>query len=223
LLALEVERLRREFEINPVRPALARGGPERRTSPNGAEPRASALKLLGEFLAVEPERARLLLYALGPPWEGVLSAARTPSGSDEEMPPPLAALPHERLLRAFEEAVRAPAWPAAEEMLKTSLGLTAEQVTAVRAQLCRRAVASAFESDEGVKSADEALAKYAELMRAQAETLLGMAGSLELVRAGVEAMPALEAMAKHRPELAAPLSEAVEENLTLYGIQGDRR
>ena len=115
--------------------------------------------LLGEFLAVEPERARLVLCALG--------------------------------------------WPAPEGASSDAAGVS--RLSGARAMACREAVAGAFGSERGYRDACEGLARSADLAPAQCETVLAMAGALELTRAGRAGIDALRIMAKTHPRLGGML------------------
>jgi hypothetical protein len=172
---------------------------------------AAAEELVSEFLAVEKDRACLLLCAFGWPWP--------PEGRREAAARDSYAAPPEAPSGLLAEARSFPTWPQAEESLKNAYGLDAAQLSALRARLCREAVAQAFTSDDGAGPARAALAKYADLVPAQAETALAMAGALELVRQGPKAAETLEAMAKGRPDLAVALLRAVAEE-ALAGAEG---
>lgn len=132
-----------------------------RADPRGRRQAAQleAEMLLGEFLAVEPERARLVLCALG--------------------------------------------WPAPEGASSDAAG--ASRLSGARAMACREAVVGAFASEQGYKDACEGLARSADLAPAQCETVLAMAGALELTRAGRAGVDALRIMAKTDPRLGQPL------------------
>lgn len=185
-LALEVTRRRAVGDL------LTEPAPEAVT----ARAYAAAEELVSEFLAVEKDRARLLLCAFGWPW---------PLDGRREAAPP------EAPSGLLAEARSFPTWPQAEEALKNAYGLDAAQLSALRARLCREAVEQAFTSDDGAGRARAALAKYADLVPAQAQTALAMAGALELVRQGPKAAETLEAMAQGRPDLAMALLRAVAE------------
>jgi len=199
-LALELEDMLRGRGPAPSRP----------TAPL-QNVRAQAEELLAGLLAVEPYRARLVLYSLGWPWsEGHVGR---PSGGPSFVGPaasadalaPLRWLPDAVLLQLLERARAAPAWPVVEAELGASWGLSAEQTGALRALLCRQAVGGAFASDRGKEDACEALGKFADLAPAQCDAVLAMAGALELVRAGGEGISALRVMAEASPVLGEPL------------------
>lgn len=214
-LAIELERARQRLEARAGASVVGNStrAAERRTD-EAADAYLTAEEEVGNFLAVDGDRAQLLLYALGWPWagqdEGGISAADFRSARSQP-PRPLALMSAERCAQLIRDAERAPAWPAAEEGLKRSSGLTAEQLASVRALPCRQAVAEAFGSERGVRAAAAALGKYADLVPAQADTVLAMAGAIELTLAGAEAAPALKVMAKRHPELAEAILKATTE------------
>jgi hypothetical protein len=215
LLAVELERARRGVEAGADGRSASGAGKSARAAERpddeAADAYVSAEEEVGNFLAVDGERAQPLLYALGWPWVG--QDARRVSVPDfrsarAELPRPLASMSVQRVAQLIRQAQTAAAWPAAEQALKRSSGLNADEVSSLRAVLCRQAVVEAFGSEQGTKAAASALGKYADLAPAQAEAVLAMAGAIELVRAGAEAAPALKVMAKRQPELAAPVLKA---------------
>ena len=212
-LAIELERIRRRFEAGAAGEGVSGAGTGKRPADRAADAYLTAEEEVGNFLAVDGDRAQLLLYALGWPWagrgEGTLSAADFRSARSRP-PAPLELMSAERRAQLIQDAERAPAWRAAEETLKRGSGLTPEQLGALRAVLCRQAVAEAFGSERMLKAAAAVLAKYADLVPAQAETVLAMAGATELAAAGADAVPALKAMAKRCPDLAEAILKATE-------------
>jgi hypothetical protein len=218
LVALESERLRRQVVAALQNAATANlTGELARQAGFEIEARlVVARERLADYLKVDTRTAQVLLYALGWPWLGAADEGQslgefTSTGS--LWPLPLAGLAQGRRTELAEAAGAAVAWPAAQQELADRFGLTDAQVSAVQGHMCRAAVLDALSNPKGMGRAEDALAKYAALGPAQAEALLAMAGALALVRAGHEAVPALELMARDRADLAGPLLRAAREGL----------
>lgn len=120
-------------------------------------------------------------------------------------PGPLADLASAERSRAMQAAREAVAWPAARQELTEHYGLSPEQAFAVRVALCRQPLQEAFRTRDGADTAARALGKYAGLSSAQARGLLRLAAALRLLEAGPAADPAVRAIGRTHPQLAALL------------------
>jgi hypothetical protein len=209
LLALESERLRRQA-VGALE-ALAAGGSEEDAGQRAADLLVAyglARQRLEGYLKIDGPRARLVLYALGWPWASSAGPGRSLAeftATDSLWPPPLASVPEALREGLAEIVVEAPAWATARAELKSRFPLSEEQLVALRAHLCRRAVSRALVAESAMERARKDLAKYVDLVPAQTEAVLAMSAALRLVRAGRAAHPALEAMSEEHPELAAIL------------------
>ena len=164
---------------------------------------------LGRFLAVEPPRAQLILAGLGWPWvgdgEGNLNIA--------DFDPPFPAQPGSLLnlsglawhsLFVAAESEHRP-WLEVRAKLAARYGLNEQQSRALEAYLCRLRLQSAFHSPAEKRMAVECLERLAALTPAQAQAVLAMAGTRELLNAGTFAFPVLIEMLEDKHEVALPL------------------
>lgn len=156
------------------------------------ELKGNSAEHLADALKVQTDVARLLVAALG----------RLGSGPPPSLLRELEAFPPSGRPALLSLAADAPAWAAARQALETDHGLSREQLLAVRAELCARALERAFDHHGGAEQAREALGKYGALIPEQREAVLAMAGALELSDAGRRARPALERVGKRHPDLA---------------------
>jgi len=212
-LALDLEQKRREYEAGIAR--LRETEPD---EPLSATPLAgpgqvcllwsAARTSVCEFLAVEPDRAAIILAALGWPWLGDDPAQITPS----DLAPPFperpvgpTGLPPEVWRQIVREADRNEPWVQTADTLAAHFSLGEGQLRAAQAQLCRRDAEHAFRSLADGARARRSFARLADLAPAQVNTVFRMAGAQELLRAGASAFPTLIAMLDRQPALALPL------------------
>ncbi len=163
---------------------------------------------LGRFLALEPERARMCLAALGWPWLGDGPGKLHVEDLEHMFPARPGALRAMKLgnWRALlEEAGQPRPWPELRQLMMPTYGLTDAQMRSLQAYVVRREVARAFSGKACDRRARETLARLAALTPGQEAALLSMAGVRELLGSGGFAFPALIDMLEGRPELALPL------------------
>ncbi len=212
-LILELEEMRRECE-SAVCHILAMD----HLSGPAEEPAAELGKIAGlwcvarsrvaSFLALENDRAALVLAALGWPWLGDDPAGLTVSDlppSFSGRPAELKALSGEQWRILIAEADRNEPWPQTRAGLAARFGLGGGELRAIQAHLCRRHVARAFHSRRANRKARRTLARLADLAPAQVRAVMAMAGARELLEAGTFAFPLLIEMLESRPDLALPL------------------
>lgn len=211
---LELERARREYE------ALLAGIKARNDLSAG--PRNIAAKIqqarrrrldaaerLGKFLILEPDRAEVVLCALG--WPRLTGA--TEDASPDQVPAPYPGVPPalkdigpSRLGRIRRDASRQDEpWLTAAERLESEHGLDPEQTSALQCWLCRRSVRRAFLGASDRERAATALQRHAALAPTQADAVLGMRGAQRLLESGPDAFAPLIDLLENRPGVALPL------------------
>jgi len=165
-----------------------------------------ATSRLGEFLAVERERARVILAALGWPWlgdEGPTPADLDPPGAPR--PGAFRDMPGGVWQSVLERAAAEEPWPRVAASLASRRGLGARDIRALQAFLCRRDVGRAFRSRADMNRAQQSLARLASLTAGQTRTVMAMAAVRELLQAGAFALPVLIDMLETDPGLALPI------------------
>ncbi len=154
---------------------------------------------LASFLKTDDTAALVVLYSLGWPWVGSEPLHTRPARLEDTgwtAPPPPRPI--------LDAVLQAPAWPAARRKLLDEFGLTGEQAFAIRCGIARQAVGNALIHAAGRPQAIDALARYAALAPAQAETVLAMAGTLYLARRP-DAEAILERLSRDHAELVEPI------------------
>jgi hypothetical protein len=152
---------------------------------SGGHSREDLELVLARMLKLDPPAARCAVTALG-----------------------LAEPVHPPAPRAVQAAQEAVSWIEAREDLTGPMGLTDSAAESVRGVICRRAVESAFESDESLDRARTALARFGEMIDAQVEGVLVMAAAIRLAEVGARACPAIARIEDARPQVAARLAGA---------------
>jgi len=212
-LALELEDRRSVYEASIVklRRAQSEQSSSRSLDPLLADVRtlwSEARDDISELLAVEPERADIILAALDWPWLGDHPESITGADLDRpfpEQPAGTASLPADMWHRIITEAERDEPWPQTAARLTARFSLSAAQARAVQAYLCRRNLNHAFHSLRAGARARRSLVRLADLAPAQVRTVLAMKGAQELARAGARALPPLIAQLARHPTLTTPL------------------
>jgi hypothetical protein len=171
--------------------------------------RLDAGERLGEFLILEPDRARVVLCALGWPR---LTGGKENASPDQVpapypgVPPALRSIGTTRLERIRRDVSRQDEpWLTAAEGLTTEHELAPEQISALQCWLCRRIVSRAFHSGADRDRAATALQRHAALAPTQAEAVLGMRGAQKLLESGPDAFAPLIDLLENRPDVALPL------------------
>ena len=212
-LALELERRRARCEqaVASAAALLELGAEEDKlltaTAPLQELWQTSQLEL-GTFLAVEPERARLCLAALGWPWLGEDPQPLARKDLAQQFPASpgtLGGLKSAEWEALLEEAARPVPWPALADGMAARHKLDAAGLEALQAYLLRRDVGRAFQSASALRQARETLGRLAALSPAQQRALLAMAGARELTGSGTFAVPTLIRLLEREPELGLPL------------------
>lgn len=212
-LALELDAMRAECERTIAR--LERldylETPPEQLAP--AEARVAGLwgvaqERLGDFLTLEPERARVVLAALGWPWLGHGPEPVRAGDFDPPFPGRPAALRHiepEAWRSLLAEARGKGPWPELSARLAEAYGLADVQLAGLQAYVCRSDVERAFHSPGANRRARRSLQQHAALTPAQWQAALAMAGARELLEAGTFAFPPLIDVLERRPELGVVL------------------
>jgi hypothetical protein len=172
-----------------------------RRSPTGprGQARREAAGRLGKFLALEAERADLVLSALG--W---------PPGDEAHVPEQSASAPEQDPRRRegiLAAADRDEPWQVTRRRLEARFGLGGDELRGVRARLCRRAVRRAFGSPGSADRALDALARLADLAPAQGRAVLAMEAARRLSGGAPQAFTELIALLGDPAAPALPLIE----------------
>lgn len=163
---------------------------------------------IGKLLAMEPDRARLCLAALGWPWLGDDARGLLPENLSHMYPfrpGALSSMKSARWRAILADADLRVAWPKVRADLAVRYDLDDAQLRALKAYIVRRDVARAFHSSKAARQARETLARLVDMAPSQARTFQAMAGARELMNAGTPAFPALIDLLEQRPDLALPL------------------
>jgi hypothetical protein len=180
----------------------------------------AAQQRLAGAITLEPERARTVLAALGWPWIGDEAEALTANALDLHFavrPAALRTIRPDAWHSILTEAEGERPWPEVAAHLARRYRLNEGQLGALQAHLCRTDVVRAFHSPNALRQAQRSLQRYAALTPAQMQTVLAMAGALELLDGGKFAFPPLIDLLERDPSLGLPL---LHECVRRTGVRG---